>query len=129
MQKIFGDKVSNSDMISSSSVDLGDRSATVERKLEQFASAELVITDRLHGMIFAAIAGTSCIVVNSKSPKVRGCYEWIRHLPYIRFAESAADVEVLLPQLLAMKDCKFDNTPLLPYFDQLAEVVREYASN
>lgn len=67
-----------------------DRPVTPKRRLKEltekwteFAGAELVVTDRLHGMIFAAITGTPCIVVDSKSPKVKGCYDWITGLGYI----------------------------------------------
>lgn len=117
------------DMHSDRAVSVETRQDMVRGKMEEIASAELMITDRLHGMIFAAITGTPCIVFNNYNHKIRGTYEWLRHLPYIRFAESADEVDNLLPELLAMENCKFDNTPLLPYFDKLAEVVRNNASN
>lgn len=101
----------------------------IAEKLTQWQGAKVLITDRLHGMIFAAITGTPCIVLSNYNHKVRGTYEWIRYLPYIRFAESVEDVAGLLPELLALEECRYDNTPLLPYFEKLAEVVREYASN
>ena len=106
-----------------------NREALVKDKLEQVASAKLVITDRLHGMIFAAVTGTPCIAFDNCSNKVRGSYEWIKYLPYIRFAESVEDVKLCLPDLMAMDDCVFDNTPLLPHFEELTEVVRKYASD
>ncbi len=53
------------------------------KKWEEFASTELVITDRLHAMIFAAITKTPCIAVDNKSRKVSGTYNWIKELPYI----------------------------------------------
>lgn len=101
----------------------------VRKKMQEFAGARLVITDRLHGMVFAAITGTPCIVFSNYNHKVRGTYEWIRYLPYIRYAESASDVETYLPELLAMKDCIYDNKPLLPYFDELAKVVKQYGKH
>lgn len=72
-----------------------DRKKEVMNKLNQFSQSELVITDRLHAMIFCAISGTPCIVVNSKSPKVKGCYEWIKNLEYIKFADDIGDIETL----------------------------------
>ena len=117
------------DMHSDRSVSIDTRQDMVRSKMEEIASAELVITDRLHGMIFAAITGTPCIVFNNCNHKIRGTYEWLQHLPYIRFAKSTDNVDILLPDLLAIENCEFDNTPLLPYFEKLAEVVREYASN
>lgn len=60
---------------------------------------------------------------------VKGTYDWISYLPYIRYVESAEEAEREIPELLAMKDCKFDNKPLMPYFEKLAEVIRNYAAN
>lgn len=117
------------DMYSDCPVTKENRTDCVRRKMEEFAAAKLVITDRLHGMVFAAITETPCIVFSNYNHKVRGTYEWIKQLPYIRYAESAEDVEKYLPELLAMKNCKYDNAPLLPYFEKLAMVVKEIAQN
>ena len=65
-----------------------------------FARSEIVITDRLHGMIFAAITGTKCIVLNSKSPKIKGCFEWIKDLKYIYFLNEISNFSVAYNYLL-----------------------------
>lgn len=51
----------------------------------QFRSSEWVITDRLHGMIFAFITGTPCIVFPNNNYKIEGCYNWIKGCGYIYF--------------------------------------------
>lgn len=107
------------------SVSTTDRERTVDWILENFQYARLVITDRLHGMVFAAITGTPCIVFRNYNHKVQGTYEWISHLPYIRFATNLEDAKRYLPELLEMKDCQYDKTPLEPYFEKLAEVVKQ----
>jgi len=43
-----------------------------------FRSAELVITDRLHGMIFCYITNTPCLVFQNNNHKVRETYDWIK---------------------------------------------------
>lgn len=50
-----------------------------------FCSAQLVVTDRLHGMVFAYITGTPAIVFPNSNFKVEKCYEWIRNCGYINF--------------------------------------------
>lgn len=117
------------DMHASRPVTKENRAECVREKMEEFLSAELVVTDRLHGMIFAAITGTPCIVFSNYNHKVSGTYQWIKYLPYIRYAESVDDVEKYLPELLEMRDCKYDNTPLQSHFEKLAEVVRNHAHN
>ena len=94
-------------------------------KLRSFAAARLVVTDRLHGMIFSAITGTPCVVLSNYNHKVRGTYEWISYLPYIKFAGSAEEAAGYLPELLSMQDCVYDSGPLEPYFQELAQAVRE----
>lgn len=48
-----------------------------------FNSTQLVVTDRLHGMIFAYITGTPAIVFPNSNFKVEKCYEWIKNCNYI----------------------------------------------
>lgn len=113
------------DMYSDCQVTKKNRAECVRKKMQEFCSAELVITDRLHAMVFSALTGTPCIAFSNNNHKVKGTYEWISYLPYIRYAERIEDAERYIPELLKMKDCKFDNTPLKPYYDKLAEVVKE----
>lgn len=53
----------------------------VRMKLRELAAARLVVTDRLHGMVLAMIAGTPCVVLGSKTYKTSGVYEWIKQDP------------------------------------------------
>ena len=118
--ELFGEAVWDTDMVEKHAVSVEMREAVLRAKFEQFASAELVITDRLHGMIFCAVTGTPCIVVNSKSPKVRGCYEWIKHLDYIRFADDPM-VIVELYRSIPAGPHRFDNAHLQSHYQELAE--------
>lgn len=54
----------------------------------QFSSSEWVVTDRLHGMIFCFITGTSAIVLPNSNHKVKMCYEWIKDCGYIYLVEN-----------------------------------------
>lgn len=105
-----------------------NRMGIVSKKLQSFADAELVITDRLHGMIFSAITGTPCIVFGNNHHKVQENYEWLSFLPYIRFTEKTEDVRYLIPELLEMKTCCYDNTHLKPYFDTLERRIGNHAN-
>lgn len=80
---LFNIDVYDTDTIVPGGVTVDGREDALNAKLSEFSSVKLVITDRLHGILFCAITGTQCIVINSRSPKVRGCYEWIEHLDYI----------------------------------------------
>lgn len=123
-RQLFGDAVKESDMVADVCIPVSQREEALAAKFSEFASAKLVITDRLHGMVFCAITGTPCIVLNSKSPKVRGCYEWIRELPYIRFVEDAGRIA---EEYRSIPDSVFtyDNSHLMPYYQELAEDIME----
>lgn len=46
--------------------------------IKKVSEYKLVVTDRLHGMIFCVISGTKCIVLDNKSKKVSGVYnKWL----------------------------------------------------
>lgn len=126
--RMVTEPVETTDMISEKLISLDIRDQVVNSRWERFSKVKLVITDRLHGMVFAAITGTPCIVFSNYNHKVRGTYEWIKYLPYIRFAETVYDVKACLSEMLAMENCVYDNTSLMPHFEKLAQIVREYAS-
>lgn len=50
------------------------RGFVVREELKKFARHRVVITDRLHGMIFSAITGTPCVVISSYNHKIKEYY-------------------------------------------------------
>lgn len=115
------------DMYSERAITKENRRDCVKNKLQEFSVARLVITDRLHGMVFSAITGTPCIVFGNYNHKVEGTYEWIKYLSYIRFIKSVEEMEEVFSELIVMENCEYDNSPLIPYFEKLKEVVKNYA--
>lgn len=118
VKSIFDENYSFSDVHLGRSIKISMREIELESKLDEFRKAQLVITDRLHGMIFAAITGTPCIVVNSKSHKIKGCYDWIKNLEYIRFADNIEEITSIYYDI-PKKTYKYDNSHLLYYYDEL----------
>ncbi len=118
VESLFGKNYCYSDTHADGDVSVENRNIELDKKFTEFKTSELVITDRLHGMIFAAITGTPCIVINSKSPKVKGCYEWIKNMGYIFFADDISQISKIY---LSIPKCehKYNNDHLKPYFDEL----------
>ena len=121
---LFGNDVADTDTVVPGHISPEQREQALAAKFDEFAQAELVITDRLHGMIFCAITGTPCIVVNSRSPKVRGCYEWIHHLDYIRFVDDPADLAAEYAKIPKTAHV-YDNSSLLHYYDALSNILND----
>ena len=110
-------------MIESEFIAPENRSKRVLEKLELIASKKLLITDRLHAMLFSAITATPCIAMNNKSGKVQGAYQWIKHLPYIRFVQRADQIPEVLQSLDLEKVYQYDKTFVEGYWKKLADLI------
>lgn len=121
----FGGNIRITNMCVDHPVSPEARQEELNAKFEEFRKAELVITDRLHGMIFSAITGTPCIVADSKSPKIRGGFEWLEGLEYIKFAESIDELKNVY-ESMPRKDFLYSNSMLTPYYDELKLIIRDF---
>ena len=103
------------------------RNQEVSGKLEEFASAEVAITDRLHGMIFAAVTETPCIVMDSLSHKLRGCYRWLEDLDYIKFCSDIRELPGMVEELKEITpgyNRKKMDAAMRPLYQALREGIR-----
>ena len=76
-----------------------NRKRELHKKWNEFSSAKLIITDRLHAMIFAFITGTPCIAINNSSKKVEGTFQFINGCNYIRMADSLQEALEIIPTM------------------------------
>lgn len=110
LKKIYPEeKVQETDTVINESIKPSNRKIKVEEKLIEFSQAKLVITDRLHGMIFAAITGTPCIAINNQNGKVEQVYKWIEPLEYVCFANGIQEIEDILDKLNINKEYIYEN--------------------
>lgn len=125
LKDTFGKNVFTTDTVVDYSISKENRKKELEKKWNEFLSVKLVITDRLHGMIFAAITGTPCIVLDSKSPKIRGCYKWIDNLAYIYFLNSIINLEDVLGKMNIDNKYKYNSSMLAQEYQILKEKLQE----
>lgn len=115
-----------SDTAGEGRVSQADRPRELERKWREFCGAELVITDRLHGMIFACITSTPCIVLDNYNHKIRNFYRsWLSDIPYIRFAEQAEELLPLTRELLELGNASWDPGLLAEKYAPLLAALRK----
>ena len=100
-----------------------EREQRLHQKLSEFSRSALVITDRLHGMLFAAITGTPCIALDNVSKKVSEQYAWVKHLPYIRQVKAEEISKDLVEEMLALKNQSYSNEVLKRYYQQMGEII------
>lgn len=91
---------------------------------ETLYSSRLMITDRLHGMVFAALTNTPCLVMPSNDHKIKGVYEWIKDLPTVRFTENVDELIDLIPYMLNLNPSEFPRQEILPYYEPLLRLLK-----
>lgn len=95
--------------------------------LDIYSKSQLVITDRLHGMIFSYITGTPAIVFPNNNGKIEYSYKWISDCGYIKLIQKS-DIDHLKDFILERKDYQIDNILfmkkrkcLLEYFKKIVK--------
>ncbi|MEH7115783.1 polysaccharide pyruvyl transferase family protein [Neobacillus niacini] len=94
-----------------------------------FKKAKVVVTDRLHGMIFCAITKTPCLVLPNSNHKIAGTYKkWLDHLNYIIFVEDF-DVKTIIEHIDTLYNSKMEDMycdlDLTDRYELLLEVLKD----
>lgn len=94
------------DTVIDKNVNKDTREYELNKLWKKFCQSKVVVTDRLHGMIFAIITKTPCIVIRNTDHKITGTYEWIKDLNYIRLIEdfSCENIHKNIEELLNIKE-------------------------
>lgn len=74
------------------SINSSRREKELMKKWNEFSTAKLIITDRLHGMIFAVITGTPCLAIDNISKKVSGVYNLVSGMKNVKICDNMGDV-------------------------------------
>lgn len=75
---------------------LDEREGSISAIWDAYLSSRLVITDRLHGVIFCAITGTPCVAMDNLNGKVRNLIEtWLQQASYITAVDCPSTEEIL----------------------------------
>lgn len=105
-----------------------NRKKSLINKMSEFSEYKLVVTDRLHGMIFCLLSKTPCIVFQNKSGKVKGVFEWIKDIHYIKLYNEKNlmnDIEQLLNiDKSLLKNNERFTEEFLPLVNELKKVVK-----
>lgn len=75
-------------------------------KLNEFSRAKLVITDRLHGVIFSIITATPCIAIDNISHKISGVLDYIDVPEYIYMSNP----QLLLNDIKSIANAEINKT-------------------
>lgn len=87
--------------ISADDVFLDNREGHIVELLDKVRQASIVITNRLHAMIFCAVTNTPCVAFDNLSGKVSESYHWIKRNPCIVLCKNIEDFEICLGHALS----------------------------
>lgn len=114
------------DTVVSHAIPPENREQAIRIKLDEFAAYKFVITDRLHGMVFAALTGTPCVVLDNCDHKVQGVYEWLKQNQYILYLDNASALPSALQKIEPMlsQQHHFDASAVRAGFTRLVELLQ-----
>lgn len=69
-------------------INMNNKNQKLNDFLLRISLAKILITDRLHGMIFAYITGTPAIVFPNSNKKIQECYKWIENCGFIYYLDN-----------------------------------------
>lgn len=123
-EKYPSEKISFTDTVVPYEFEKGRCQEEVEAKLREFAHSKLVITDRLHGMVFAALTGTPCIAIGNSNGKVRGVYQWIKDKnAYVKYVDELSDFGSVLSELNLDERYHYDKSDCIRNFQPVIELL------
>lgn len=102
--------------------------AQLEAFWNRMKSAKLIVTDRLHGMIFAMITNTPCIAFDNSTGKVAAFYNtWLRDVPGIRlYTGDITEVEGFADAVLASDEAPEAYIDLSAEFEPLRQALNKH---
>lgn len=122
-------KFTNTDMHANEKVTKLNRNELVKKKIEEFLRSQVVITDRLHGMILSVITGTPCIVFGNYNHKIKGTYDFIKKLGYVKYIENIKDFDDIFFKMVNLENCKYDNDFFASRYQELSRYVKNWMNN
>lgn len=107
---------------------------TFEKTLEDFwallRTRKVVVTDRLHCMIFCAITKTPCVVLPNSNHKIKGTYEtWLQDHSYLIYLDkfSKDSLSNAIDTLMELQPEQITAPDLSPHYQALREALLEAA--
>lgn len=102
------------------------RERELRKKWLEFASSRLVITDRLHAMIFCVLTGTPCLAIDNLSKKVSGTYSWVADIPFVKMIHCENDInEINIEELVSKADEFVELTQVNEKYRELRDIIKD----
>jgi pyruvyl transferase EpsI len=99
-----------------------EREAVLDSTLRLFLAADVVVTDRYHGLIFTVICQKPCVVLRTVDHKLTSAIHWFKDMPQIMFAQNLDEIPSLVEHCLTLKDRKTPDWNS-EYFEKIPKLI------
>ena len=125
IKALFTNIIELSTMYSKKTINQYEREKILFDKLLEFSKCSLVLTDRLHGMIFSVITNTPCIAFDNLNKKVSGVFKTIEDkVNNVRCHSRDVLIEDIDITYKIIKNLKH-NEISIEQFDDLVNIIRK----
>lgn len=115
-----------SDTMAEHLIPIDKREGEILRVIEAMKKCEIVLTDRLHAMVYSVIAGVPCIALDNKTHKVQGVYsKWLSNNKNILFVGTDGCSESDIEKFISRTPQPFESGYLVEEFEQLKRFINE----
>ena len=123
--KQFGRVTYQDTVLNKSYYDFESQYKDLNDMINCYREAGMVVTDRLHGMIFSYITGTPCIVFPSATDKICRSYDWIRECNFVFLLndENIDEFAAVLDWASKIKELRYAD--LGGHFEMLSSCIRK----
>lgn len=73
-----------------------NRERIVVNKIKEIAGCKVLVTDRLHAMIFAMLTSTPCVIFQNNNDKIRGTFSWLKRAEQMQLIENVDELDTAL---------------------------------
>lgn len=125
-RKEIGDRLpydcSYFDTTLSTPIQVNERKEVLERTLDLFSAADVVVTDRYHGLIFTVLCQKPGVVLPTVDHKLTSAMHWFKDMPFISFAKQLDEIPALVERQLTIESRETPDWNA-KYFDQIPVLV------
>lgn len=125
IQECFHDEVTFTDThIGRGGLTWVERKEKLNQIWDTFKCSEVVVTDRLHGMIFSAITKTPCVVILNNNHKISQTYkDWLQGLNHIVLLEHP-ETGLIISSIKSLSTYKKDDIKLANIQGEYRVIIR-----
>ena len=104
------------------SIKVMDRETFLGHALDLFQAHDVVVTDRMHGVIFSILCQLPCVVLPTVDHKLTSAMKWFEGIHFVALAQTLQEVPRLVEECLAVQS---RDTPdwNAEYFDKILEII------